>query len=178
MSTASHGRAAALSVLYYALSHDIHLGGETMGYLDNVNWEHIKQELQNELEKGIAVIKNGAIVIQKKAEEVTEEGKRQYKMLSTKAKIHNALRELGARVYMVMSGARIRNPALDASVKDITDNIKGLEAELAKLEGKTSASSVIAVPRSKAVAHAKARKKAGPLPRPRATRRVRIKNTK
>jgi hypothetical protein len=47
----------------------------------------------------------------------------------------DAMRDLGAKVYMLMSGARIKNPALDAAVKDITAHIKGLEAELAKLEG-------------------------------------------
>ncbi len=145
-----------------------------MGYLDSVNWQQIKKEVQNELEKGLALIKNEVIVIQKKAEELTEEGKRQYKMLSTKAKIHNAMRDLGAKVYMLMSGARIKNPALDAAVKDITARIKILEAELAKLEGKADASSVHAVPTSRAAARAKARRRAGAAPRPKATRRVKI----
>jgi hypothetical protein len=142
-----------------------------MGYLDSVNWGKIKKEVQNELEKGLAVIKDGVIVIQKKAEALTEEGKRQYKMLSTKAKIHNALRDLGARVYILMGRARIKNPALDPSVKDITARIKVLEAELAKLEGKAGAPAVRAVPRSRAAARAKARRKASVTPRPKATRR-------
>ena len=149
-----------------------------MGYLDNMNWEKIKKELQNELEKGFGVIKNGAIVIQKKAEELTEEGKRQYKMLSTKARMHDAMRDLGAKVYMLMSGTRIKNPALDAGVKDITVRIKRLEAELAKLEGKAEASSNHAVPRSRAAAHAKARRKASVTPLPKSTRSVKIKSKK
>jgi tetrahydromethanopterin S-methyltransferase subunit A len=145
-----------------------------MGYLDNVNWEKIKKELQNELEKGLAVIKNGVIVIQKKAEELTEEGKRQYKILTTKAKIHDAMRDLGAQVYMLMSGARIKNPALNAAVKNITARIKGLETELAKLEGKADASSAGVVSQPRVAAHAKARRKAGATPRPRASRRVKM----
>jgi hypothetical protein len=143
-----------------------------MGYLDNMNWELIKKDLQKELEKGIAIIKNGAIVIQKKAEEVTEEGKRQYKMLSTKAKLHESMRDLGAKVYMLMSGARIRNPALDNGVKAITARIKGLEAELAKLEGKAGASPGRAVSKTRAAAFAKARRKTGVQARPKTIRRV------
>lgn len=149
-----------------------------MGYLDTMDWDKIKKELQNDLEKGLAVIKNGVIVIQKKAEELTEEGKRQYKMLSTKARIHDALRDLGARVYMLMRGARVRNPALNAGVKEITARIKSLEAELAELEGRADASSDRAVHGSKAAARAKARRKAGVTPRPRSTRRVKIKSAK
>ncbi len=145
-----------------------------MGYLDNMSWELLKKELQNELEKGIAIIKNGAIVMQKKAEEVTEEGKRQYKMLSTKAKLHESMRDLGAKVYMLMSGARIRNPALDNGVREITARIKGLEAELAKLEGKAGASPVRAVPKSRAAAYAKTRRKTGVQARPKALRRVKV----
>jgi predicted nucleic acid-binding Zn-ribbon protein len=141
-----------------------------MGYM---NWEQIKKEVQNELEKGLAVIKNGVIVIQKKAEELSDEGKRQYRMMSTKAKIHNSMRDLGARVYILMSQARTKNPALDVSVKDIMARIKGLEAELAKLEGKAGASSVRAVPNpSMAAAHAKTRRKTGVTSRPKTTRKV------
>jgi hypothetical protein len=160
------------------MSSIIHSGGRKMGYLDNMNWEKIKKELQNELEKGLGVIKNGATVIQKKAEELTEEGKRQYKMLSTKAKIHDAMRDLGARVYLLMSSAKIKNPALDAGVKNITAHIKSFEQELAKLEGKGGASSIRAVPRSRAAAHVKAPRKASVTPRPNSTRRVKIKITK
>ena len=88
-----------------------------MGYLDKMDREQIKKELRTDLEKGLAAIKKGVTVIQKKAEELTEEGKRQYKRLSTKAKIHDAMRDLGTEVYMLMSGARIKNPALNAALK-------------------------------------------------------------
>ncbi len=149
-----------------------------MGYLDSVRWQQIKKEVQNELEKGLALIKNEVIVIQKKAEELTEEGKRQYKMLSTKAKIHSTMRDLGARVYLLMSGSRIKNPALDATVKDIAARIKSLEAELAKLERKADASSEHAVSKSRAAARAKVQRRAGAAPRPKATRRAKIKSAK
>lgn len=149
-----------------------------MGYLDNLNWEKIKKELQNEMEKGLAVVKNGVTEIQKKAEEITEEGKRQYKMMSAKVRIQNAMRDLGARVYMLMSGVRIKNPALDAEVKNITVRIKSLEAELASLEGKAGASGGGTVPKARGARHLKARRKSAVTTKPKPTRRVKIKSTR
>lgn len=148
-----------------------------MGYLDNMSWEKLRKELQFELEKGLGVIKNGAVGIQKKAEELTEEGKRQYKMLSTKSKIHDAMRDLGENVYRLMRRARTKNPALDARVKAIAARLKSLEAELAKLEVKAGASPHSEVSKSRAAAHAQARKNAGITPHTRARRRVKKKST-
>ncbi len=107
-----------------------------MGYLESMNWDMIKKDLQKGLEKGMAAMKQGAIVVQKKAEEITEEGKRQYKVLTLKARIHEAITDLGAKSYALMSGKRVRNPALDASVKSIIARIKDLEEHIALLEGK------------------------------------------
>jgi hypothetical protein len=107
-----------------------------MGYLESINWDMIKKDLQKGLEQGMAAMKKGAIVVQKKAEELTEEGKRQYKVLTLKARIHEAITDLGARSYALMSGRRAKNPALDAGVKEIMGQIRDLEAQIAILEGK------------------------------------------
>jgi hypothetical protein len=107
-----------------------------MGYMESINWDAIKKDLQQGLEKGMAAMKKGAIVVQAKAEELTEEGKRQYKILTLKAKIHEAITDLGAKAYAIMSGTKSKNPALDAGVKDIMARIKDLEAQIAILEGK------------------------------------------
>ncbi len=109
-----------------------------MGYLENMNWDMIKKDLQQGLEKGMAAMKKGAIVVQKKAEYLTEEGKRQYKVLTLKARIHEAITDLGAKAYAIMSGTKSKNPALDAGVKDIMARIKDLETQIAILEGKGS----------------------------------------
>jgi hypothetical protein len=110
-----------------------------MGYLESINWEIIKKDLQEGLEKGMAAMKQGAIVVQKTAEELTEEGKRQYKVLTLKARIHEAITDLGAKVYVLMSGAKVKNPALNAGVKDVMSRIKDLEEHIAILEGKGGA---------------------------------------
>ena len=107
-----------------------------MGYLESINLDKIKKDLQEGLEKGMAAMKKGVIVAQKKAEELTEEGKRQYKILTLKTRIHEAVSDLGAKAYVIMSGTRAKNPALDAGVKEIMVKIKDLEQQMAVLEGK------------------------------------------
>ena len=68
-----------------------------MGYLEGFNWDAIKKDLQQGLEKSMAAVKQGAFVVQKKAGELTEEGKRQYKVLRLKARVHEAIADLGAK---------------------------------------------------------------------------------
>jgi hypothetical protein len=109
-----------------------------MGYLESFNWDAIKKELQQGLEKGMAAVKQGAVVVQKKAGELTEEGKRQYKVLRLKTRIHEAIADLGARTYVLLSGAKVKNPALDAEVKEIMARIRDLETQVGILEGASS----------------------------------------
>ncbi len=104
-----------------------------MGYFESIDWEGIKKDLQKGMEKGMAAMKKGAIVAQKTAGELTDEGKRQYKILTLKAKVHEGVTDLGARVYALM-GSRVKNPALDPQVKDLVAQIKKLDAQIADLE--------------------------------------------
>ncbi len=110
-----------------------------MGYLENINWDSIKKDLQKGLEKGMAAVQKGAIVAKKKAGELTEEGKRQYRILTLKAKVHEAISDLGARVYALLRSAKTKNPALDARVKEILSNIRKLETQIAAAEKKKHA---------------------------------------
>ncbi len=104
-----------------------------MGYFESIDWEGIKKDLQVGMEKGMAAMKKGAIVAQKKAEDLTDEGKRQYKIFVLKTKVHEGISDLGARVYELM-GSRKKNPALDAKVKNIVMQIKKIDAQIAELE--------------------------------------------
>jgi len=106
-----------------------------MGYFESIDWEGIKKDLQKSMEKGMAAMKKGAIVAQKTAGELTDEGKRQYKILTLKTKVHEGVTDLGARVYALM-GSRVKNPALDPQVKDIVAQIKKLDAQISELEKK------------------------------------------
>lgn len=107
-----------------------------MSYFESIDWDGIKKDLQKGVEKGMAAMKKGAIVAQKKAEDLTEEGKRQYKILKFKTKVHEGVTDLGARVYALM-GSRMKNPALDPQVKNIVAQIKKLDAQIASLEKRT-----------------------------------------
>jgi hypothetical protein len=106
-----------------------------MGYFESIDWNGIKKDLQKGMEKGMAAMKKGAIVAQKTAGDLTDEGKRQYKIFSLKTKVHEAVSDLGARVYALM-GSRAKNPALDPQVKNIVAQIKKLDAQIAVLEKK------------------------------------------
>jgi ABC-type glutathione transport system ATPase component len=120
-----------------------------MGYLESISWETIKKDLQEGLEKGVAAMKQGAIVMQKKAEELTEEGRRQYKVLTLKARIHEAITDLGAKAYVIMSSTKGKNPALDNGVKDIMVRIKDIEEQISILEGKGSVAPPKARPKAR-----------------------------
>lgn len=107
-----------------------------MGYLEGFNWDAIKKDVQQGLEKGMAAVKQSAAEVQKKAGELTDEGKRQYKVLTLKSRIHEAITDLGAKTYVLLSNARAKNPALNAGVKESMARIRDLEAQIGILEGK------------------------------------------
>jgi hypothetical protein len=96
-------------------------------------WEKVKEDLQKGLEEGITYVKEGASVVMKKAEELTEEGKRRYRLYELKTKVQQEIAELGGKVYE-LSG-KVRNPMLDSKVKAIKARIKKLETEIMKSEG-------------------------------------------
>ena len=110
-----------------------------MGYLEGFNWNKIKKDVQQGLEKSMAAVKQGAVEMQKKAGELTKEKKRQYKVLTLKTRIHEAITDLGAKTYVLISSANAKNPALNAGVKEIMARIKDLEAQIGILEGKSIA---------------------------------------
>ena len=90
-------------------------------------WEKVKRDVQKGVKEGIAAIKE-------KAEELGEEGKKMIRLFDLKTKIQAEFTELGGKVYA--SSAKMKNPMLDKKVKAITNRIKKLEAQIAKLEGK------------------------------------------
>ena len=122
-----------------------------MGYLETIKWDKVKKDLQKGFEQGMVAVKKGAISVKKKAGELSEESKRQYKVFTLKTKLHEGISDLGARVYSLM-GTRAKNPALDAKVRDLVSQLKKIEAQVASLEKKTGTA-------AKKTAGAAARKK-------------------
>ena len=109
-----------------------------MGYFDTIDWQRIKADLQRGMEKGAVALRKGALVVQKRAGELSEEGKKQYKVMQLKSRAHTTVSDLGARVYAVMSTGR-KNPAADTRVKDLVVQLKKLDAQIASLEGRRPA---------------------------------------
>lgn len=87
--------------------------------------DKIKEDLKKSFEGGIAVVKQGANVVSKRMTEITEESKRQYRMVDLKFKIERQMIELGGRTYEVLQKAQ--DPATDKKVKSISAKIKKLE---------------------------------------------------
>ena len=78
-------------------------------------------------------------MVREKAEELTEEGKRRYKIFELKTKVQKEISELGGRVYDLSS--KIKNTMLDRKVKTIVARIKKIETKITKLEKKARTSS-------------------------------------
>src|SRR5208283_6158560 len=97
-------------------------------------WTKVKEDLQNGVDEGLAFVKEGAAVVIRKAEELTDEGKKHYILYEMKAKVQKEIAELGGKVYDL--SAKMKNPMLDTKIKESIARIKRLEAEILKVEGK------------------------------------------
>jgi len=101
-------------------------------------WEKIKSDIQKGIKEGIGIVKEGAIVVRTKAEELTEEGKKRLKVFELKTKVQRDLSELGGKVYAL--SAKGKNPFLDSKVKAVIARVKKAEARIVTLERKKAAS--------------------------------------
>jgi len=97
-------------------------------------WDKVKTDLQRGVEEGIALVRESASVVMKKTEELTDEGKRRYRIFDLKTRVQKEVSELGGRVYELSD--KVTNPMRDSKVKAVRSRIKKLEAEILKLEGK------------------------------------------
>ncbi len=97
-------------------------------------WDDVKKDLQ----KGLDYVKESAAAVKVKAGELTEEGKRQYKLYELKKNAQKWVAELGGKVYELSSKAE--DPLQNPSVQKIIARIKKLESQIAKLEEKAKTS--------------------------------------
>jgi len=95
-------------------------------------WEDVKKGLQKGVKEGVYLLKEKAIVVREKAEELAEEGKRRYKIFELQTKVQKEIAELGGRVYDLSS--KLKNPLFDKKVKSLIARIKKLEKQVTKLE--------------------------------------------
>jgi hypothetical protein len=97
-------------------------------------FEQIKNNLKKGMEEGIAVLKEGANVVSVKMNELSAEGKRQYKIFNLNLKIRDQMNELGGMTYAVLDSGK----SLDENkkIKATVAKIKKLEWQLSKIGGK------------------------------------------
>ena len=117
-------------------------------------WEKVQRDLQKGLTESIAAVREGAAFVRGKAEELTEEGKKQYSIYNLKSKVQKEISGLGGSVYDL--SAKVNNPMSDSKVKATIARIKKLETEINKLEGKAT------TPAKRTVARRAPVKKAAP----------------
>lgn len=116
-------------------------------------WENVKKDLQKGLKEGVEAVKEGSAAVKKKAEDLSSEAQKQYKIFNMKAEVHKHIAELGGRVYDLHS--KTKTPAANKGVQTIISKIKKIEIQLAKLETGKKAK----LPFKKAVSKKKSSKK-------------------
>ena len=95
-------------------------------------WQKVQkdmQKVQKDVQKGV---KESFTVIKKKAESLTDEGKKKYKIFDLKSTVHKHMANLGGMVY-TMSGTK-KNPLQDAKVKAEIGKIKKIEDQISNIE--------------------------------------------
>jgi hypothetical protein len=108
----------------------------------------IKKDVKKGLEEGIAAVMQGANVVSLKMNELSEEGKRQYKMFNLHVQIKDQMNEMGGMAYAALENGKSLDE--DKKIKAIYKKIKKLEWQLGRFDG---------APKVKVVSPKKAAKK-------------------
>lgn len=113
-------------------------------------WDKVKKDVQKGFREGLAAIRE-------RAEELTDEGRKKYKLFDLKNKVQKEMSELGGAVYEVRK--ETRNPMNHERVKAIVAKIARLQEQIERLEGKPArAGRKKAAPKKKAAKKKSAKK--------------------
>ncbi len=93
----------------------------------------IKKDLKKGFDEGIAAVVQGANVVSVKMNELSDEGKKQYKMFNIYVKIKDQKNELGELAYTLLAGGKSLDT--DKKIKTTYNKIKKLEWQLNKIDG-------------------------------------------
>jgi len=104
-------------------------------------FDKIKGNLKKGMEEGIAVLREGASVVSVKMNELSEEGKRQYKMFNLNVKIQDQMKEMGSIAYALIDAGKSLDQ--DKKLKAVYAKIKKLEWQLSKIEGGKKAKTAV-----------------------------------
>jgi hypothetical protein len=94
--------------------------------------DKIKKDVKKGFEEGIAAVRQGASVVSVKMNELSEEGKKQYKIFNLHVKIKDRMNELGEIAYTVLKSGK--NLDEDKKIKAAFAKIKKLEWQLSKIK--------------------------------------------
>ena len=95
-------------------------------------WQKVKRDVQKGIKEGVEVMKEGVAAAKEKAGEMSEEGKRRYKIFLLKTNVQKEISELGGKIYGLST--KLKNPMLDSKVKTAIAKIRKIESEIVKLE--------------------------------------------
>jgi hypothetical protein len=96
-------------------------------------FDKIRKDMKKGWEEGIAAVMQGTNVVSVKMNELSEEGKRQYKMFNLHVKIKDQMNDLGCIAYAVLESGKSLDE--DKKIKAAYYKIKKLEWQLSKLAG-------------------------------------------
>jgi hypothetical protein len=97
-------------------------------------WETIEKDIKKNIKEGLEFFKEGGTAVSQKIEQLTEEGKRKYKIFTLKMKVQDEFSRLGGKIYDLSS--RTKNPMTNRSIKAIISRIQRLEKQIADREQK------------------------------------------
>jgi hypothetical protein len=95
--------------------------------------DKIKKDVKKGLEEGLAAVVQGASVVSLKMNELSAEGKKQYKIFNLHVKIKDQMNELGDIACAVLESGKSLDE--DKKIKAAFTKIKKLQWQLSKLEG-------------------------------------------
>lgn len=87
-------------------------------------WEKVKNDLQKGIKEGIDFVKEGATIVKVKAEELTEEGKKDLRFLNSRQRFKERLQNLAA--WSMTSAQRSRTPCSKVRLKQLYPGSKNL----------------------------------------------------
>lgn len=112
-----------------------------------MNLTQLRRDIEEGIRQGIVYVEKGVALVREKAGELTEEGRKQYRMYELKTRMQKDIAELGAKVYAQFSAVSAR-PLSDEAQK-LIDRIRKAEGDLQKLEN-TAAAKAKTAPKKKA----------------------------
>lgn len=95
-------------------------------------WETLKKDLNKAWDEGMAAVKDGTRFAARKVDQLTQEGKKLYKVYDLKTEVHREMGELGGLVHSLQG--EVENPYTDKRVTAILKKIDALKGRIAKLE--------------------------------------------